>query len=75
MDDDPAPVREWLPLYAAELGAPRPWHVPRLLARLLAGRAAVALMTEAAGASNARARREMGFEPRRPSWRGGLAAG
>jgi nucleoside-diphosphate-sugar epimerase len=75
VDDDPAPVREWLPLYAAELGAPRPWRVPRLLARLLAGRAAVAFMTEAAGASNARARRELGFEPRHPSWRGCLSAG
>jgi len=72
VDDEPAPVREWLPAAAQALGAKRPLRVPRLVGRLLAGEAAVVMMTEVRGASNAKARRELGWEPRHPSWRTGL---
>jgi 2-alkyl-3-oxoalkanoate reductase len=74
VDDDPAPVREWLPALADVLGAPSPRRVPRWLARLLAGEAAVSLMTEIRGSSNAKARRLLGFEPRFASWRQGFRA-
>jgi nucleoside-diphosphate-sugar epimerase len=74
VDDEPAPVREWLPALAAALGAKPPRRVPRFLARLLAGEAGVALMTEVRGASNAKAKRELGWELRHPSWRTGFAA-
>ncbi len=74
VDDDPAPVREWLPVLAGVLGAAPPRHVPRWLARLVAGDAAVMMGTEARGASNARARRELGWAPRHASWREGFAA-
>jgi len=73
VDDDPAPVREWLPLLADVLGAKPPRHVPRWLARLVAGEAAVMLGTESRGASNAKAKRELGWVPRHPSWRQGFA--
>ena len=72
-DDDPAPVREWLPEIASAIGAPPPRHVPRWVARLL-GAHVVALMTEVRGVSNARARRELGWTPAWPSWRDGIAA-
>ena len=74
VDDEPAPVREWLPEIAAELGAPAPRHVPRWLARMLVGEAAVGMMTEIRGASNERAKRELDWTPRWPSWRDGIAA-
>jgi nucleoside-diphosphate-sugar epimerase len=74
VDDDPAPAREWLPVYAEALGAGPPRRVPRWLARLIAGEAAVVMGTEARGASNAKAKRELGWEPRYPSWREGFAA-
>ena len=74
VDDEPAPVREWLPVLADALGAKPPRHVPRWLARLLAGEAAVMIGTEARGASNAKAKRELGWELRYPSWRQGFAA-
>jgi nucleoside-diphosphate-sugar epimerase len=74
VDDDPAPVAEWLPALAHQLGAARPRRVPRFVARLFAGEAAVVMMTEARGASNAKAKRELGWEPRHPSWRDGFAA-
>ena len=74
VDDEPAPVREWLPVLAETLGAKPPRHVPRWLARLLAGEAAVVLMTDARGASNAKAKRELGWKLRYPSWRQGFAA-
>jgi nucleoside-diphosphate-sugar epimerase len=74
VDDDPAPVREWLPVLADVLGAAPPRHVPRWLARLVAGDAAVMMGTEARGASNAKARRELGWAPRHASWREGFAA-
>jgi nucleoside-diphosphate-sugar epimerase len=74
VDDQPAPVREWLPVLARALGAKPPRHVPRWLARLFAGDAAVMLGTESRGASNAKAKRELGWELRHPSWREGFAA-
>ena len=74
VDDEPAPVREWLPVYAQALGAKPPRRVPKWLARLIAGEAAVVLGTEARGASNANAKRELGWTPRYPSWREGFAA-
>jgi nucleoside-diphosphate-sugar epimerase len=72
VDDDPAPVAEWLPEVAQALGASPPRHVPRWLGRLLAGEAATVMMTEVRGASNAKAKRELGWQPRHPSWREGL---
>jgi nucleoside-diphosphate-sugar epimerase len=74
VDDDPAAVAEWLPALAETIGARKPWHVPRLLGRVLAGEAAIVMMTETRGASNAKAKRELGWEPRHPSWREGFAA-
>jgi nucleoside-diphosphate-sugar epimerase len=74
VDDDPAPVRDWLPVLAQALGAGPPRHAPAWLARLLAGPAAVILATQARGAANARARRELGWTPRYPSWRQGFPA-
>jgi nucleoside-diphosphate-sugar epimerase len=74
-DDDPAPMREWLPAYAAALGAKPPRRVPAWLARLVAGRQVVAMATGLRGVSNARARRELGWAPAHPSWREGFRAG
>jgi nucleoside-diphosphate-sugar epimerase len=73
-DDDPAPVREWLPALARTIGARPPLHVPRWLGRALGGEAAVLMMTECRGASNAKIKRELGFAPRYPSWRQGFVA-
>ena len=73
VDDDPAPVSEWLPALAEIVGAKPPRRVPAWLGRLLAGEQAVAMMTEARGASNAKAKRELGWQPRYPSWRQGFA--
>jgi nucleoside-diphosphate-sugar epimerase len=72
VDDEPAPVSDWLPYLAACAGAKRPMRVPRWLARMLAGEAAVTMMTEGRGFSNAKARRELGWELRYPSWRQGF---
>jgi nucleoside-diphosphate-sugar epimerase len=72
VDDEPAAVREWLPYLAECAGARRPMRVPVWLARLLAGDMAVSLMTESRGFSNAKARRELGWELRYPSWRQGF---
>jgi nucleoside-diphosphate-sugar epimerase len=74
VDDEPAPVREWLPVLANVLGAKPPRHVPRWLARLVAGEVVVMLATESRGASNARAKRELGWTLRYPSWREGFVA-
>ena len=74
VDDEPAPVREWLPVLADALGAPPPRHVPAWLARLIAGEGAVMMGTQSRGASNAKARRELGWQPRYPSWRQGFRA-
>jgi nucleoside-diphosphate-sugar epimerase len=75
VDDDPAPVREWLPALARALGAEPPRRVPRWLGRLVAGEAATIMMTEVRGASNAKAKRELGLQLRYPSWRLGFAKG
>ena len=74
VDDEPAPVAEWLPAVAATLGAGPPRRVPRWVGRLLAGEAATVMMTEVRGASNVKAKRELGWEPAHASWRDGLAA-
>jgi len=74
-DDEPAPVREWLPVLARELHAKPPRHVPRWLGRLLAGETAAVMMTEVRGASNEKAKRELGWRPRYASWRQGFAEG
>jgi nucleoside-diphosphate-sugar epimerase len=75
VDDDPAPVREWLPVLASALDAKPPRRIPRWLARLAAGETATVMMTEAKGASNAKAKRELGWQPRYASWRQGFAQG
>ena len=75
VDDDPAPVSQWLPALAHALGAPRPLRVPTFLARLAAGSYGVATMTQAQGAANARAKRELDWQPRYPSWREGFRSG
>jgi nucleoside-diphosphate-sugar epimerase len=72
VDDEPAPLREWLPVYAEALGARRPRRVPTFLARLVAGQFAVAFATQLRGASNAKAKRELGWEPHYASWRQGF---
>jgi nucleoside-diphosphate-sugar epimerase len=74
VDDDPAPVAEWLPALAQELGARKPMRVPRFIGRLFAGQAGVVMMTELRGASNAKAKRELAWRPAHPSWRQGFAA-
>ncbi len=74
VDDDPAPVAEWLPALARELGAKKPVRVPRFIGRLFAGEAGVVMMTDARGASNAKAKRELAWRPAHPSWRQGFAA-
>jgi 2-alkyl-3-oxoalkanoate reductase len=74
VDDEPAPVREWLPVLADALGAKPPRRLPRWLARLVAGDVAVLMGTEGRGASNAKAKRELGWELRYPSWREGFVA-
>jgi nucleoside-diphosphate-sugar epimerase len=73
VDDDPAPVSEWLPYLAACAGAKRPMRIPAWVARLLAGEFALKLMTEGRGFSNAKAKRELGWQLRYPSWRQGFS--
>jgi nucleoside-diphosphate-sugar epimerase len=75
VDDEPAPVREWLPVLARALDAKPPRRVPRWLGRLVAGETATVMMTEVKGASNAKAKRELGWRPRYASWRQGFAQG
>jgi nucleoside-diphosphate-sugar epimerase len=72
VDDDPAPVAEWLPALAQTLGAKKPMRVPRFIVRLLAGEAGVVMMTDVRGASNAKAKRELAWRPAHPSWRQGF---
>jgi nucleoside-diphosphate-sugar epimerase len=72
VDDEPAPVSEWLPYLAECAGAKPPRRVPAWLARLLAGEMVVGMMTEGRGFSNAKAKRELGWELRYPSWRQGF---
>jgi nucleoside-diphosphate-sugar epimerase len=72
VDDEPAPVSEWLPYLAECAGAKRPRRVPKWLARLLAGEMVVGMMTEGRGFCNAKAKRELGWQLRYPSWRQGF---
>ena len=74
VDDEPAPVRDWLPALAEALGAGPPRRFPAWLARLVAGEAAVVMATQARGASNAKAKRALGWAPRYASWRQGFPA-
>lgn len=74
VDDEPAPVRVWLPYLASVLGAKPPRHFPAWMARLVAGELAVMMGTELRGASNAKAKRDLGWTLRYPSWRVGFAA-
>jgi 2-alkyl-3-oxoalkanoate reductase len=75
VDDDPAPVSEWLPGLASAVGAKPPRRVPAFVARLAVGHHGVVMMTEARGASNAKAKRELGWELEYPSWREGFRTG
>jgi 2-alkyl-3-oxoalkanoate reductase len=74
VDDEPAPMREWLPVFAQVLGAKRPRRAPRLLAELVAGSAMTAMATQSRGADNAKAKKELGWTLRYPSWRQGFVA-
>jgi nucleoside-diphosphate-sugar epimerase len=74
VDDEPAPTSVWLPELARIVGAKPPQRFPRLLARLFAGEVPVVMATESRGASNAKAKRELGWTLRYPSWRQGFAA-
>ncbi|MEZ0291862.1 MAG: NAD-dependent epimerase/dehydratase family protein [Solirubrobacteraceae bacterium] len=73
-DDEPAPVRVWLPALASAAGAPTPRHVPRWVGRLAAGEAAVAMMTTIRGAANGKAKRGLGWAPAHATWREGFAS-
>jgi 2-alkyl-3-oxoalkanoate reductase len=73
-DDEPAPVRIWLPELAAAIGAPAPRHVPAWLARLVVGEQGVLMMTDVRGMANAKAKRELDWAPAYPSWRDGFRA-
>jgi 2-alkyl-3-oxoalkanoate reductase len=75
VDDEPAAVSEWLPDLAEAIGAKPPRHVPAWLGRLFAGELGVIMMTESRGASNAKAKRELGWRPRYPTWRIGFRTG
>jgi nucleoside-diphosphate-sugar epimerase len=75
VDDEPAPVSEWLPALAAATGAPKPFRIPGWLGRFAAGEAAVVMMTQVRGSSNAKAKRELGWKPAWPTWRDGFARG
>ena len=72
VDDEPAPMREWAPAFAAAVGAKKPIRVPVWLARLVAGAGAATMSTQLRGAANAKAKRELGWQPRYPSWRQGF---
>jgi nucleoside-diphosphate-sugar epimerase len=73
VDDEPAPMSEWVPAFAKALGAKPPRRVPVWLARLVAGAGAAVFATETRGASNEKAKRELGWQPSHPSWREGFA--
>jgi len=73
VDDDPAPVAEWLPNLTHMLGGKKPRRMPRFILRLFAGEAGVVMMTESRGASNAKAKGELGWSPAHPSWHEGFA--
>ncbi len=73
VDDEPAPLREWLPVYAEAVGAKPPRRVPAWLARVVAGADLASTATSMRGAANAKAKRELGWQPAHPSWRQGFA--
>jgi nucleoside-diphosphate-sugar epimerase len=73
VDDDPAPASEWLPYFARTIGARPPLRLPVWLGRLIGGEALTAMMTDARGVSNEKAKRELGWKPRWSSWREGFA--
>lgn len=75
VDDEPAAVAEWLPALADAIGAKPPGRVPVWLGRLFAGELGVVMMTESRGASNAKAKRDLGWRPSYPSWRIGFRTG
>ncbi|MBO0691422.1 MAG: hypothetical protein J2P58_00870 [Acidimicrobiaceae bacterium] len=75
VDDEPARVRDWLPVLANALGAGPPRRIPRWLGRLAAGEAAALTMTEAKGSSNEKAKSELGWRLQYPSWRQGFVDG
>ena len=75
VDDEPAAVREWLPALAAAVGAAKPFRIPAWLGRIAAGEAAVVMMTQVRGSSNAKAKRDLDWEPAWPTWRDGFARG
>jgi nucleoside-diphosphate-sugar epimerase len=72
VDDEPAAIREWMPVYTRAVGAPTPWRVPAWVGRLAAGPVAVEMMNELRGASNARIKDELGWQPHYASWRQGF---
>jgi 2-alkyl-3-oxoalkanoate reductase len=72
-DDEPAEFREWMPVYAEAIGAPKPMRIPAFIARLLAGKEVATFALDLRGASNQKAKRELGWEPRWKSWRQGFA--
>lgn len=71
----PAPVSEWLPYLADVVGAKPPWRIPAWLARFVIGEGGVSMMTQIRGGSNAKAKRELGWQPIYPSWRTGFVEG
>ncbi|HUB38076.1 MAG TPA: NAD(P)-dependent oxidoreductase [Streptosporangiaceae bacterium] len=75
VDDEPATVAEWLPVMARAAGAKPPMHVPAWVGRLAAGEAGMSMMTQIRGCSNAKAKRELGWQPTWPSWRTGFDGG
>lgn len=75
VDDEPAPVAEWLPVLATQIGAKAPRHVPVWLAKALIGEHGVNMMTSVRGSANAKAKRELGWTLQYPSWRQGFATG
>ena len=75
VDDEPARVRDWLPGLAQAVQAKPPWHLPRWLGRLMVGQAGTVMMTEVRGASNAKAKRELRWQPHYPNWHVGFAEG
>ena len=75
VDDEPARVRDWLPGLAQAVQAKPPRHLPRWLGRLMVGQAGTVMMTEVRGASNAKAKRELRWQPHYPNWHVGFAEG
>jgi 2-alkyl-3-oxoalkanoate reductase len=73
-DDEPAPAREWIPAFCAEVCAPKPWRIPTWPVRIAVGDFSARLLTEGRGASNAKAKRELSWSPSRATWRAGFLA-